>query len=153
MRPATLALATLILIAPYTFTNVRAQQLPNDVDLKAAYCIGVLQQILPGLKSQQFPPETKDSLKNEVAKAVEQLDSNLNRLQLYLLPRIGYLDLTGIVAAGVQSQDDYTRSLREGGDCLTECYNKADANCTYECSRSGASTKMRMCVNISFLPY
>lgn len=87
-----------------------AQQPPSDTDLRAAYCIGSIQQRITLLGSNV--PEAYTASERD----------NLNHLQAYLLPRMQYVDPLGLGAARARGQTD-ANALADPVlmQCTTQC--------------------------------
>jgi hypothetical protein len=95
-------------------TAVRAQlpPPPNPTDLRAAYCIEVtktminmMQQALSEV-SKPLPPNASAELAKKLSATIEIAqnglaaeNATLRKLQLYLLPRMQYINPLGVVAA------------------------------------------------------
>ena len=114
-------------------SNARSEQLPNETDLKAAYCIGALQNSIAGLNAMPTSQSATDDVKKYFAQAREKLDTDLRRLQLYLLPRLTYLDAAGIALARIRGDEDAIRSISDMAGCLPGCA-KDGAECSSKCS-------------------
>jgi hypothetical protein len=113
--------------------------LPSDAELHAAYCIpviqndiGLLNQELDRLsdmkaKAQNLPA---DSLQDEMAfiekrqfqlpQDISNRESALNRLQLFLIPRLHYLDPTAIMAASSRGTSDIQDWSAKTRQCLKD---------------------------------
>ena len=143
-------------------SNARARELPSQVDLKAAYCIPIVKDYVSSLTSNiksispeaysQLPPE----LQELTAKTLSEGTANLRRLQLYLLPRIPYLDLFGLEAATKSGQEDVVRQAEQGKICGAKCQNEfnfTDQPCFVQCIASSLTTRMGTCHDLSWLPF
>ena len=156
-------------------------QLPNDVDLKASYCLAVLKlqysalmQFVPfelDAKSASDPDtrklleEAKKSLEEvEVLrkKEIARLDDNINRIQLFILPRISYLEPTAILAAYSRGETDFRRQSESSKpkQCSDRCMSTIEADrdqgasCLQGCmEESELSRRIFQCRDLSFLPY
>lgn len=75
--------------------NVDAQQLPDPVDLRAAYCISTYQNAVEVLSAgvdnnnvEEWVKEFNEAVKEEIL----YYELRLSRLRLYLVPRLRYID-------------------------------------------------------------
>jgi len=116
----------------------QAQRSPNDIDLKTAYCIPIVEStanlykqiILAQAESNpQNQAPDKRQLIEENRQVLEEQISNLNRLKQYLLPRIPYLDPVALAAAQQRGKADYS-ALQAASkdqaqyDCVAQCITK-----------------------------
>ena len=144
-------------------SNARAQGLPSAVDLRAAYCIPILQESLSEALSLKRNAETyalSGPQKEVVEKTLSETATNLRRLQLYLLPRLSYLDPYGIEAAQQSGNEDYARHQENAKACDTKCYNIVTNNpyehfsCVLQCnSDSPLRARTSVCADLSWLPF
>jgi hypothetical protein len=110
--------------------------LPSDADLKSAYCIKVLQleiavfnEVLQG--ADEFVNEYRNSpnshhkaLVASIAKVQQDRRNDisaLNRLQLYLVPRMGHLDADGLLIASRRGEVDFELRTGANRQCGTKC--------------------------------
>jgi len=155
--------------------NAHAQQFPNQVDLKAAYCIDVIQNQVAVMST----PTPNDNANRFLAEYLDKANSNLRRLRLYLVPRLLSLiqsesldpfSISGLQAASVRGKEDAMRAMHDADVCLTfcqnvKCLNKCrdgdacrtscqDMKCLSKCvEKSEARTRTQMCNDLSFLPF
>jgi len=150
-------------------SNARAQVLPSQVDLRAAYCIPLLQYAVSEIEhiasllrdnAQLFTPEHQAVGRAVSEKTLSKTATNLRRLQLYLLPRLPYLAAYGIVAAKKSGEEDYARLKEDAKACDTKCNNafannsSAALSCTLQCnSDSPVRARMSICEDLSWLPF
>ncbi|MPW24110.1 hypothetical protein GCT13_47660 [Paraburkholderia sp. CNPSo 3157] len=153
MKPAT-AMAFLAACASLPIRTF-AQQPPSDVDLRAAYCIPIVNQQVavyqhalssPG---QPLPPQLEETIKNMAADAQDRAD----RLKRYLLPRMADLDATALLAASEQGKQDLQRGKQDVIQCMTFCQHDANpAACMSSCS-TDTLTRVRRCTKLDWLPF
>ena len=127
-------------------------ELPNSVDLKASYCIGLLTQSLS--MQQQSKPRQSDlsvmpSLETIHAKYVDKLESALERINYYLRPRIGQLDLMGLLAAKRLGGNDGIDS----DNCSLKCPRVGKAEDIVGCMMKCDPSQLKSCISSSFLPF
>ena len=154
-----------------------AQQLPSQVDLKAAYCIPIVQHVIAGVTSviNNTPPEVYSRLSSETkeltTKQLADSDANLRKLQFYLVPRLRYLDTFALAAASKSAEEDIVRQREYVNTCEAKCQNEVrscDAKCQNEfgslrlarmscvmkcASDSALGTRMQACHDLSWLPF
>ena len=127
-------------------TAARAQQPPTDTDLKAAYCIGVLQQELA-----QMPPGIP-------ASAVQGQQEQIRHLQAYVIPRTQYIDPLGLAVARTRGQND-AKVLTDPDmqACSLPCATQPNADalrqCVLSCDTQHRLPRMWACNDLSWLPF
>jgi hypothetical protein len=115
-----------------TFEVAHAQRLPTDVELKAAYCLKVTQ----GFVANTVVPNNADpAVREYVENARKDADDRLNRLQLYLLPRMRELESFALVAAFKRGETDSATFWRSVMDITDKCAK--------ECGVIGATGEVR----------
>jgi hypothetical protein len=137
-------------------SNIYAQKLiPNNVDLRAAYCISSANEFVSLLSSivSNFSKEPL-AAREMVNKHLVEEQNKLKRMQGYLIPRLKYLDNEILLIASNQ----YTVDRNEMNKCLTrnncESKNANLANCSKVCEvESGVGDKLGQCENLAWLPY
>lgn len=122
-----------------------AQQLPNDVDLLAAYCAPIVNQQVAvfqsGQSGQPLPPHAEQYLKDAAADAQQRS----GRLKRYLMPRIPYLDPTALAAASTQGKEDVERAQQDAAQCISTCEHDANPpQCARSCT-TDTLTRVRRC--------
>jgi len=152
MRPAPIyqewyirALVGCLIVTCLTVFSIlaKAEQLPNDADLQAAYCLGFWQSqnnVITSLYNALTPPQDPP------------FNLQLDRLQSYLIPRIQYLDILGIEAARYRGVQDYELVMGDTSNCINSC--QQDMDCREECiNNSKALSRTTKCGDLNFLPY
>lgn len=149
MRPL-IALCLLAAIA----AQAQTFQLPTDADLKSAYCIPVKKAMIEAYAKITDVPSGK--------KAYNDANTDLIRLQSYIVPRVSSLDPTSIVLATKRGESDYKQAMADAGQCASRCsafvenggptqrWNECSSACVAE---STASARIRSCNNLSWLPF
>jgi hypothetical protein len=135
--------------------NIYAQKLmPNNVDLRAAYCISSGNAIVNLLTSFVGSSPT-EPLGKEAKKLVEWLSeerNKLKRMQGYLIPRMEYLATEPLMIAANQFKIDMKNieSCQNRNKCTIENIEKCTEACRKE---SGLGEKLGQCDNVAWLPY
>ena len=94
-----------------------ADTLPTNTDLKAAYCITILNQRLA--VASGTVANTRADQRPKVARILlTPVETNLRRLERYLLPRLADLEVTGIEAAAQSAREDYAAMNQEVAACV-----------------------------------
>ena len=127
-------------------------QPPTDLDLKASYCLRLIQDTLSDLKD--YVPGKDESLDNLVRDARDRAD----RLRSYLFPRVPYLDATGLLAASQRADVDRGKYLQivsacTGGDCAA---NETPTQCAVRkmaCVKGDAVERVYSCAKLTWLPF
>lgn len=139
--------------------HIFANETPNAVDLRAAYCLRVkhmeFQYYDLSTIQRNFGPDSREA--HAVEKIIEDTKASIRRLTRYLIPRIEFLDYLSIAAAAQQAEDDRLTVERETAVCYrSKCPNtyEKDISCWIECADlSETAGRMRSCADLSFLPY
>lgn len=147
--------ATVILLV--LTSSVEARELPSEVDLRAAYCIPYLQEFI---NAARLPPMLVDSPEAQQAaeELLSDLTSDLRRLQLYLVPRLRYLDPLGIAAARKKGEEDLVKLHKYSETCRTKCQhflNKPSQESCFKTCHADAPVNIRfkVCGDLSWLPF
>ena len=92
-----------------------AQVLPNDTDLKAAFCAGVLKSSVEGSAKSQ--PPTDPAIADLDKKSKEQLFAAQQRVLAYLMPRMQFVDQTSLMFALTEGGRAYEQNLTRWKEC------------------------------------
>lgn len=91
------------------------RRLPSDTELHAAYCIARLQHDVSVFESlKALSAEQQPSISPRVEQLMEQKRAALRKLQLYLVPRLPYLEpnaLLGAVASADQDREESSKRI------------------------------------------
>jgi hypothetical protein len=149
-------------------STTSAKTLPSQVDLRAAYCIIIVQDALREIaeirdimRSAPLPPTHQAVGEQKLAATATQNETNLQRLQRYLLPRLPYLALAGIETAMASGVEDTARMHAQNKACLTRCRTEgpprpaAELACTEQCNEkeNPALARTRICDDLRWLPF
>lgn len=147
-----------------------AQQAPSDNDLRTAYCVPVMtgtidlmRQVVArveangnssALEVQQANRKILDSARDSLAKTQDVL----NRLQLYLLPKMQTLNPAALAAAMARGEADMAELKASSARCAAKCPSLTlDANqrCLASCTDAEAAlvVRVRACSNPTWLPF
>ena len=154
---------TLYTVAPLLFglsagiasaQSLPIQSLPNEVDLKAAYCSGVIDGAINFVSAsiektgnEKHDADVKKSMDNNQA----QLLDGQKRVRVYLLPRIPFIETSSLATARSSGESDWRSSLSEINACMSTCEKVA---CMADCrARSRATQRTSICFELSFLPF
>ena len=95
-----------------TASEAVAQIPPNDTDLKAAFCAGVLKSFIEG--SEKSQPSTDPAIASSARKSKEQLFAAQQRVLAYLMPRMQFVDQTSLI---VRRQNIWRNVRRRLAEC------------------------------------
>jgi hypothetical protein len=162
MGRATISVALTLLAILFGYPGGHAQDNgPTDTDLRAGYCLGLLQSLIP-LACQiptGLPPASSDILKQ----GCQKQRNNYKRLSAYLEAR-GYLfgpkDPTVVLVAenrGItDSKNCEAERTPEEDACLMQCPT-TDTNsftaCVDACPAPESCARQKQCRDLSFLPF
>lgn len=171
-----LASALMISAAP----ALAQRPLPTDIELRAAYCIPVIQSDLKSLTDSraqvqdtiarigEIPPDMRQQLlqtlrefQDSLPKAISERNSVLNRLQLFLVPRVQYLDASALMGAASRANSDMQEWSSMTARCLRECARPSTdqaaatqtADCFNQCSAGELNNRIAACRNPTWLPF
>ena len=137
-------IAAVLLTVALGFSVANAEVLPDQVDLKAAYCLPVLQAFSSKDIEDGWPEDAKQSLLRHREK--QRVD--LRRLQLYLFPRLSYLDRNSLTGARKSGEEDYARFVAELKTCA-----KGTSSDFGSCVKTETFRRLGACDDLSFLPF
>ena len=157
-----------------------SQVLPSDVDLRAAYCMEVLnleiqaieeiRQTTPrflselsGPNYQALTPAERDQLRNiltqnlaDAPREQSNRQQTLQRIRLYIVPRISYLDSSSLLAAMTSAKADKTNYANKVQETATTCHPRcqSDTACLARCAGVVEITsRFEACRNPTWLPF
>lgn len=165
--------------------NALAEKLPTDAELRSAYCLTVLKTTLQ--EQQNYEQELSENVENlengrpaagvyesiplnklqEMLASVRQglsvARSAQNRLQLYLVPRLQYLDSFSILGASKRAETDLkdldglsrTPLFQQ---CVTKCFTgQAEGDtCLNKClgpTNAALRARITSCSRPTWLPF
>lgn len=104
--------ASLVIVAmPLAMAADRG--VPSDVDLKASYCMGVLNALPRAVTGEPNQPFI------EGARAIDRpAEIARERLRAYMVPKLPYLDQEALVIAGEQGRRAYVRGDANVQECV-----------------------------------
>ena len=149
-------------------SSVTAGELPTETDLRAAYCIPILQYSIDFLKSLSTTDLPSSVSPEEITAGLAENTSGLRRLQLYLVPRISHLELLGLTTAMQTAKEDLKKAEQYVESCTTKCNQSANkdkrASAEVRASAQGACwnkctaenplrSRLKECHDLRWLPY
>jgi hypothetical protein len=152
--------------APGKATAPAQTATPTYADLQATYCIPVVkwqistgQQIVSAL-AQVNSPESQQH-RDEAGATVTKLESVLDRLRSFLVPRMFGLDSASIADAYHRGENDVQAAIAMSNRCSARCGSvgqqdapdaKAKA-CFDSCSNADLGARLKACQTPTWLPY
>lgn len=139
-----------------TLVGVSAQaqvQMPTPIDLRASYCIALLQESSPVL--EVFIRENP-AAKASMSPLLETSKNNLSRLQNYLVPRLSFLELNAISSARNQyASDKKTVDACYARACGANFEFKGVHECHAFCNKEtgGIGDKQDACSKLTWIPF
>lgn len=128
-------------------------QLPNDTELKASYCMVVL-KLQRSTLAQLGSPES--GVKSDPAiTAITKIDDRINRIRMFILPKIPYLEPFALLAANSRGKADFEQQQEssKAAQCIDKCKHQ-DSSCLQVCMEEDElNRRIFQCHNLSFLPY
>jgi len=137
---------------------------PTDNELRTAYCIPVVkaqieienQAIAMAEGQRQSPTPEAQNLVKEIPAMREDLakrQTALDRLQLYLLPKMQALDPIALTAAMHRGDADVLELKASAQRCAAKCTSAPDWNaCISQCNPD-LSARVKACANPTWLPF
>jgi len=167
---AALPLFTLCAVNAAVAAGVAAPQQPSEVELRCMYCVEVLkaeinlQQHMISASDEAANNATSPQVRqqwldtsSELLQGLARLEGVLNRMQVYLLPRIHTLDPYALATALRQGDTDYEESRAIADRCAVECGRLQATNelqaCSSACGDRALLTRVSACDNAAWLPH
>ena len=134
-------------------SGVEALELPSEIDLRAAYCLPIVEDLVNGFQSGIN--EAKDAVdKAEQADMLSTAAANLHRLQLYLVPRMEHLDLMELTIAQKRGKADLSEITHCWDQCELLMFKPAESSsCHNKCNNSPLLARIQACSKLSWLPF
>ena len=162
----------LLLSTVFAFATAVAAppRVPSEHELRCMYCVEViraeilLQHHLISASDEAAisapTPELRQQWLNtsaELLQGLAKLEVVLNRLQVYMLPRIRALDAYALATALREGDDDFEQSRAIADRCAVQCdplhaMNEQLQACRASCSNDALLKKVRACENPTWLP-
>lgn len=142
----------LVLALLNVFSAYSQEYPPNNIDLRAAYCVAFNKNIV-----SENSPILADEMKfaglygaefvEKIRASTASSENNLARLRSYMLPRIKFLDAESLLLAANQFPNDY-QFLKS---CQSRC---SSIVCMNECPiRTGYKEKATWCIDLNWIPF
>ena len=155
---------SLSVLACITASPVHGQQrLPNDAELKSAYCLAAARMTIRDFRAVRelvvaSSPVDADELRG-VDAMINEAVTRATRLNAYLSPRVSYLDGGALQGAELQGISDFEATGRAFQGCRKSC-NLGGPNadkqvaCATACMKDAPSPNPSLrCKVIDWLPY
>jgi hypothetical protein len=137
---------------------------PTDIDLKAAYCIRLTQLTLADLSARSktmvdaaVSESQRRDVQNDLDSMVRESSDQLNRLQTYLIPRLKYVDATGLMGASKRAEIDmqqYGQMAKACANCtLGDGWGKCMTDGFRTCMAGELQTRIQQCASLTWLPF
>jgi hypothetical protein len=141
------ALAALIACA-----GAQAQRPAHTLELRATYCVAVLQYELALFNS--MPADTPPEIQGGIAEEEFRASENLKRLQAFLKPRIASINPADLAMALESGDGDAQRAVLEASRCVESCADDAHPEaCRQRCKqRSEVLQRVGICADTSWYP-
>lgn len=136
---------------------------PDDITLKAGYCVGVIQHSIDEIlslssglaRSNRFSVEQNKVLESARAASSAMVASQmtlLNKAKSYVYPQIPNLDPSPLLAARKQGYLDGAQASAELKPCEDQC-GANSLQCLDRCeAKSATYQRSKICNDLSFLP-
>jgi hypothetical protein len=149
LRAITCFRCLVILAVVSTCTLGNADVLPDQTDLKAAYCFPVVRKFSEINIDENWPSE----FRNRQIVIRDRNITDLRRLQMYLLPRTSQLEKTALLLAFKRAEED----LSQVDSDIKKCDRKNPVNDFLKCmdiqTETASAIRVRSCSDLSFLPF
>lgn len=182
-KPLILSVVTsLFLSLPMFFPTTAFPQrpLPTDTELRAAYCVPVLQSDIADLRKllaevdnsieriQDTPLEIRQQVlktlqesKRDLPQKIAERESALNRVQLFILPRMRYLDTSALLGATQRGASDIQQWATVTSKCARQCRQRSTdeatsdqySSCLKTCTSGDLEIRLSACRNPTWLPF
>jgi hypothetical protein len=142
-------------------SSAGARELPSEADLRAAYCLPIVQYLTDVMRPLATDPVIKESeVHQDIVDIIAEHTEGLRRLRLYLLPRIRHLDSLGVATALERGEEDRDKLAQYDTTCKTKCKPLArksassERACRQQCNaESPLKTRLDACFDLRWLPF
>lgn len=143
--------------------SVVAQQIPpNDIELRAAYCLAVAQdrlaaaQFIAKADVSEYAADIQAKLKVAADGTVDEAANRLNRLRAYVGPK-DHLDHSAMLIAHKRGQIDGGLLAQQRHTCIPKCGNAktidAFTACSDSCGEPELKRRIAQCEKLDWLPF
>lgn len=100
---------------------------PNTIDLKANYCVAVVQDSADALEAMQHDPkqpyqsDREKKLAQAMSMGLEHAQADLRRLRLYLAPRLKVVQLEPMAEQKHRAERDIASAKQAKSSCVEQC--------------------------------
>jgi hypothetical protein len=139
-------------------SSAGARVLPSEVDLRAAYCLPVVEDLIRVLAAPSPFPSPPD-VQAELDAGVREGQEVLYRLRRYLHPRLLRLDLSSLLATRQAGEQDLRQAEGYDQTCKVTCSQRhqkylAQAACRDQCTAANPyRQRFKPCFDLTWLPY
>lgn len=184
---AAILAATIALTLAFPSESVAQRRLPTDNELRAAYCARIVRHEADDLKhdlelvtraiseaeeraksgqtqsdNNSLNLDSLRSMRDQFQPILRERENTFNRLNSYVMPLAGHVEITGLQAAISRGNLDYEasrRALNSRGICLRDCIaggSTAFEGCQSKCGPGtppDLEAKFARCRKADWLPY
>lgn len=128
------------------------KSLPNNIDLRASYCVAFHKKIVSenapiladeGKSAGVYGAEFVEQIRSSTASS----ENDLSRLRSYILPRLKFLDSEALIFAA----DQFPKDRQFLQNCQSKC---SSLECLNACAVStGYQEKARWCSGLNWIPF
>lgn len=144
--------------------------MPTETDLLASYCIGVVSADLAFIRDLAVraegsfpgtPAEQREKLRQGFEDSIREMERDLRRIRLYLIPRLSALDSSPLLAAVKSGEEDVAGAKEDSASCLArrqceQLYGDSWSQCMESCIAEGRKSVINerrgRCKGTKFLP-
>lgn len=165
-----LRFTSLSLLVSAITVNAQERQPPSDLELRAMYCLSAGQAGFADMARLRVAPghlyrtDAERIAQEEFDKIFAEFEVDLDRLRLYVHPKLSYLQLEPLLAAKLRAERDISEVGTQNKTCSSNCGNGKDPvnreqldryfACMSSCMASSAASKrLRACRPVDWLPF
>lgn len=149
--------AFIVLLMAYSYNHAVAQRIPpSAVDLRASYCVAMLQENTSAIDAFLRGNPTEKASFPRISQVLETNKNHLSRLQNYLVPRLSFLEAAGLLSARNQySSDKKTVDACYARACGASFEFKGVPECYDYCNKEtgGIGDKQDACSKLTWIPF
>lgn len=136
--------------------------MPTDADLKTAYCIAVVKRNVIFIEASLNVDPLNTAMRSKMQRRLREKNTDLERLQSYVVPKLQALDPAPLVAAANRASADFEEIGDFSAQCAPKCQPYARSGsvdegwsaCFDRCMEaSSAQKRINSCLTIDWLPF